>query len=96
MPAIGDDHLAVVAQVGTSAFWGAKRRNEANHVDTRLREAFQIRIATQIDADTVDQQPNLDSSEGGLLEPFSNLDDKNIAPENKGEMCIRDRLPGSG
>ena len=82
--AIRDDHLAVVAQVGTSAFWGAKRRNEANHVDTRLREAFQIRIATQIDADAVDQQPDPDSATSGLLEPFGDFVAENIAPEHKG------------
>ena len=81
--AVGNHHLAVVAQVGSPALGRAEGRDEAQDVYSCCLQAFHVRIATEVDADAVDQQTHAHTFARPLFEALGDLVAEYVAADEE-------------
>ena len=86
---VGDEHLAVIAQIGSAALGRTKGWHETHDIDAGFCEFLQIGIAAHVNADAVDQQPHPDPGPRPPHEPFGNLVAQYVTSEKEGRHVER-------
>ena len=91
---VGDDHLAVVPQVGAAAQDGAKGRHELHRLDARGAHAPHVDAAGEPGADAVDEQAHAHALLGLGAQGGGDLFAEPVARQDEGADV--ERLRGAG
>ena len=91
---VGDDHLAVVAQVGAAAQDRAERRHELHDLDAGAAQRLHVQPAAEPGADAVDQEAHLDAALGLAAQGLGDLVAEAVGGEDEGADV--DRPGGAG
>jgi len=91
-PAIGNHHLAVIAQVGAAGQRRAKRRDEQRHLHAGRRQRLQVGPSAQVHADAVHQQADPHAAARLTHQQFADFLPQGVAAQKEGTDV--ERFPG--
>ena len=99
--AVGDQHLAVVAQIGPPTPGGTEQRDKEDDLDPGGPQTFEFRMAAHVKAHAIDQQAHTHTGTGPLFEAGGNLLAEHITAKKESAYlqrlsCAHDDAPHGG